>query len=214
VLQAIAWKTHTHVFQVQTWLPGLLFYALGHWFSQRGRAAAVQGWLHGPRVWLLPLGLAMALALAPLNGGCTLMPMKVCADFRGQFGVMFAIGRYGFLPAFLVSALLGIALTVASALVISRLPWAAANRGLAFVGQRTLELLVLNGFVLVFLEPVLTRAFQIQSTPAETLAWALGLVAGQLAVLPLWRRLVEPLFSACRWAADHLLALIGTLRSL
>lgn len=214
VLQVIAWKTHTRYFQVQTWLPGLLFYALGQWFSQRGRAAAVQGWLRGSRVWLLPLGLALALAVAPLNGGCTLVPMKVCADFRGQFGVMFAIGRYGFLPAFLVSALLGIALTVALALVISRLRWAAASRGLAFIGQRTLELLVLNGFVLVFLQPALTRAFQIQSGPLETLAWTSGLVAGQLVLLPLWRRLVEPLFGACRWAADRLLALSTSLKSL
>lgn len=121
-------------FMLQTWFPGLAFFALGFWLAR-----------FPPRrlVWTAPpLALAL-LVLAPLNAG----PNHHAGV---PFVVMMVKGAYGELPLFYVTALAGTLGVIGLAVVLAR---SAAAPFLGFVGRHSLELLIIDGFVQVFAGP-------------------------------------------------------------
>lgn len=102
-------------------------------------------------------GLAAALLLTALtfdvNHGCTFSRTDICPGPRyGQFAVLMVSGAFGFLPLFALTALAGTTAILCASLLLETAPW---MRWLAAIGRRTLELLIVNGVTLVFVQPAL-----------------------------------------------------------
>ncbi|WPB57832.1 acyltransferase family protein [Xylophilus sp. GOD-11R] len=200
VLAAFLWAQHrqTIFFQFSTLLPGLAFFALGHWMAR------TQAWRREIyRHWIVPvLALAAAVALAPLNGGCTWDLWAECPNRRFGFGVLFAAGQYGSPWLFVPTALLGCFSVLWFSDVLARMP-GGFKVMLAAVGRRTLDLVVINGVVWRFVHPVVTRKFG-DSAWAVAVGIACAMVVAQLLLEPL----VRPAMMAIRRAAEMLAAWI------
>ncbi len=134
-----------HAFMLRTWFAGTMFFALG--MGMAGRFGQASPWL---AFALAPVVAWLALA----NRGCDYDPLSVCPQVQlgGESVVWLHAGEVGFIPLFYLTAMLGCAL----ALCVSRaLATSVIGPPLARIGRKTLELLVINGFVLVFLQPAL-----------------------------------------------------------
>jgi fucose 4-O-acetylase-like acetyltransferase len=183
-------------FMLRTWFAGTVFFALGMAFA--GHARTAPPWL--------ALALAPAVAwLALANRGCAYDPLSACPQWRlgAESVVWLHAGEVGFIPLFYVTAALGcvLALCIARALAGS-----VIGPPLARIGRKTLELLVINGFVLVFLQPALQH---IPLGEAEFWLYPL-LLAGVIALhLLLLRLLQRPLSALQRFASRVAERLIG-----
>ncbi|WP_395665046.1 acyltransferase family protein [Methylocella sp.] len=142
-------------FQIRSFAPGLLFYLAGYTLA-RVRAA--------PPAVVAPALLAAVVVLAPLNNAClaewSCAPLKgFYADFlAGRFGVLMITGDVGFFPLFALTALLGSLLVVIVGRAIASGPLASSlARPLAWSGRNALDLVLVNGVFIVFLQPVLQR---------------------------------------------------------
>ncbi len=183
-------------FMLRTWFAGTVFFALGMVFAGHVRTVPL---------WLAPvLGPAVAwLALA--NRGCAYDPLSACPQWqlKTESVVWLHAGEVGFIPLFYVTAALGciLALCIARALANS-----VIGPPLARIGRKTLELLVINGFVLVFLQPALQRI-----PLGEAGFWLYPLLlAGVIALHLLLLRLLQlPLSALQRFASRVAERLIG-----
>ncbi|WPB57440.1 acyltransferase family protein [Xylophilus sp. GOD-11R] len=204
VVAAFVWAQgrRSNVFELSALLPGLVFYGLGHALAHAGVL-----WRVGRRHGAVIAGLALATVwLAGLNGGCAGDAAGTCDNLPGAFIVLMIAGQYGFLPLFLAAALAGSALVLGLARLIElHHAWSAA--ALAWVGRRSLQLLVINGLLIFFLHPVLEPAWQ-DAGRWWTEVGALGLVAGQLLVA--W--LFAGITSAPLRLAKFLVARVPALR--
>lgn len=184
-----------HVFMLRTWFAGCVFFALG--MALAGRFRQLAPWLG---LALAPLVALLALA----NRGCPYDPVAVCAQSQLGLGsvVWLHAGEVGFIPLFYVAALLGCVMAMAMARGLASSPLGAP---LARIGKKTLDLLVINGFVLNFVQPWLKRIPLGEPGP-----WIYPLVlAGVLALhLALLRLLRAPL-SALQRFASRLAEMIG-----
>lgn len=163
-------------FLLKTWLPGLSFFALGYLFSQ---------WQVRWPFWLcIPLAAATVL-LAPLNSGCFFTLTDNCAKFgSGPFGVRMFGGSYGFLPLFFLSSLVG-SLTVVS--LSAGLAKFSASGILAYMGKRSLDLFIINGFVATFLPGYISQIPWPHLTVLHYIVIAVGVVAAHLLALQILR---------------------------
>lgn len=134
-----------HVFMLRTWFAGTVFFALGMGFA--GQLRRIAPW---PALCLAPIVTWLALA----NLGCDYDPFSACPQVQlgSESVVWLHAGEVGFIPLFYATAALGclLALCLARRVATTRL-----GPALARIGRKTLELLVINGFVLVFLQPAL-----------------------------------------------------------
>lgn len=133
------WDVRNNWFQVRSWMPGLIFYALGRMFAGRY-----------PPAWVGVLALLALIVLAPLNRGCPTNPTAVCADIADVFAPWMILGRHGFLPYFYAFAMLGIV----AALGIARL---LPRKLFTWFGRVSFPLYVLNAVFLDFVLMKLTR---------------------------------------------------------
>lgn len=195
-----------NAFMLKTWFPGLAFFGLGMMLAAELKRAALR--------WALLLAPLVAwLALA--NRGCAYDPVGSCPlpGLPGEAVVWLHDGATGFIPLFYLTALLGCAVALALAQLLVR--FAPASPGLApllaGIGRRSLDLLLINGFVLVFLQPELKRI------PLEGVGlWAFPLllivvVAFHLAVLAVLKRPLAALLRLASWLADLALAALTPL---
>lgn len=170
-------------FMLRTWMPGLSFFALGFAFAQW--RVRWQWW------WCVPL-LVAAILLAPLNSGCSFTFVGHCDD--EAFGVRMFAGRYGFLPLFFLSALVGTVAVISASAGLARTRF---SNFFAHVGTHSLELFVINGFVATFLPPYVARV----SWPVEHwYFWPLAAVAVIALHLLALRLLRRPLSAISRTA--------------
>lgn len=189
-----------HLFMLRTWFAGTVFFALG--MGLGGRFGQVPPWL---AFALAPVVIWLALA----NRGCAYDPLPACPQWqlRAESVVWLHAGEVGFIPLFYLTAMLGCVLALCAARALAS---SAIGQPLARIGRKTLELLIINGFVLVFLHPVL------QHVPlGEGGSWLYPLLlAGVLALhLLLLRLLQRPLSALQRFAsrlADRLIGLLPT----
>lgn len=141
-----------NAFMLKTWFAGLVFFGLGMVLAPELKRPALLAALP-----LAPLVIWLALA----NQGCIYDPADSCPlpNLPAEAVVWLHDGETGFVPLFYLTALLGCALALACAQIVLRLPPAGLGpaRFLAAIGRRSLDLLVINGFVLVFLQPQLKR---------------------------------------------------------
>jgi fucose 4-O-acetylase-like acetyltransferase len=159
-------------FLFRTWMPGLSFFALGYLFSQRK--------VRWP-VWLcIPL-FAAVIVLAPLNSGCSFSFSGPCKLYgAAPFGVRIFAGRYGFLPLFFLTALLG---SVAAVSLSAGLARFRASEIFAYTGRNSLNLFIINGFVATFLPPYIQQIRWPDLTPLVSIALAIGVIGAHLAAL-------------------------------
>ncbi len=174
-------------FQIKSLAPGVLFYLAGYALMRFGAL---------PPAFVWAPCLAAVVALAPLNGACLVewscAPLKgfVPEFLGGRFGVLMITGDIGFPPLFALTALLG-ALAVLS--LSRQLATSRFGAALAWNGRNALDLVLVNGFFLVFLQPAFARL-----PLADTAIWRVGLglsiVAANLVLFvilaPFIRRLV------------------------
>lgn len=187
----ISQLTGRNHFQIASLLPGTIFYALGRLLVRFDLTRLG-----------LPFGMA-ALAcvalLAPLNNGCLLSAGDHCGVERlnGEFGVMMIDGRFGFLPAFIITAVLGSLAVIWCASAIAS-KFGAYAEPLSRIG--VIHLFLLNGFVLQFVQPFI-RLLVVSDSDADSyvgIAWAVGLTAAQIAILPLATDALRPFVDAAK----------------
>lgn len=170
----------------RTWLPGLVFFLIGYFYRK-----------HGCRVsaWAFPILLAVVCFTAPLNHGCWFSFLKQCPDIERpeRFAVLVLTGTYGFVPLFAMTALCGW-LMLMSGSEIARL--IKIDRPLAYVGKHTLELLVINGVVLVFFQPSLQGVLMPSEDFWQTVVLAAAITIPQVLLLFLFKEPVRRLLRA------------------
>jgi len=161
--------------QFKAWFLGLVYFAVGYFLSRTRRIAL-------PLILAVPL-LALLIVLAPLNHGCTFNLTPSCTDpsTPGHFAASVITGEIGNWLLFVTTALVGCAATLS----LSRLK---ILRPLAYLGRCSLELFLVNGFVLVFINHELTQI------PISELGFGLGgydviagVVAAQIALVAVAR---------------------------
>jgi fucose 4-O-acetylase-like acetyltransferase len=186
-------------FEIQTWTVAFAFILLGNEairFDSFLRAISRRS-----RFALMLITCAGFFYSYRLNGGCPFNPLRTCnvdTQYR-EFGVEVIYGHLGFIPLFILSALLGIAMLVFFALTIEKSPVAAA---IAWIGRNTLALMILNGFARAFILPLLVWFF-----PAfSSLLWSAGISVVQIAVLPFAIPVVKYIQDQSCRIADLLLA--------
>jgi fucose 4-O-acetylase-like acetyltransferase len=186
-------------FQAQSWAVGLAFFLAGreamwheHFIPEKPRS-----------VFLLLACLAAALLFFsyPLNRGCMLDPSQTCSAAAGTqvFAVSLLYGLIGFPPLFFFTAFAGIAALGFLALAMQGTRFMPA---LSWVGRNTLPLLILNGFVLVFAEKILSKVLSIGLLGVPSLIWAALLTAIQIALLPVVIPALTKLYDFSRSLAD------------
>jgi fucose 4-O-acetylase-like acetyltransferase len=159
-------------FLLKTWMPGLSFFVLGYLLAK---------WQVKLPFWLcIPL-FAAAIYLAPLNTGCSFTLDKSCSNVGpGLFGVWMFAGIYGFLPLFFLSSLVGSFAVVSLSVGLAKLSFTEI---LAYIGRRSLDLFIINGFVAVFLNYYIALIPWPHLTVFHYLGLAIAMVAAHLLAL-------------------------------
>lgn len=170
----LSYLGESNIFHIRAWVPGILFFMLGRQLA--ARAVNIR----------LPVALTCLVAaayLAPFNGGCTFAWQSTCenAELPGYFAVLMIFGLYGHLGWFVATAILGAVGMIGMGRWLASTPLAAP---LAHIGRNTLNLLIINGFYLVFANPYLRDVVPIRET-----LWFYGLLA-VAAVAVHWATLV------------------------
>lgn len=203
IVAGFLWAQHkpSIYFQASSVLPGLAFYALGYWVTKVG------AWRREVyRHWLVPvLVLGATLALAPLNGGCTWDLGARCINRPQGFAVLMTAGQYGAPVLFVLTALAGCFSVVWLSDVLAHLP-SRLNGGLAWVGRRSLDLVIINGVVYRFIQPHVAAMSHDQQL-AGAIGVSLLLVLGQVAAA----RVLRPLTQGIRHLAEAIAGRIGQL---
>lgn len=132
--------------------PGLTFYAIGAALKRvRGRRLAQAGaFALGAWVWA-----------AASNKGCYLPREGWCplAGMGGRFGPLMALGAFGDYRLFLLSGSSAAVALLGAGALLARTP---ADRALAGLGRRSLDLYLVNGAVLALVNPAL-KSFPISA---------------------------------------------------
>lgn len=128
-------------FQVKIWLPAFLFFAAGWQLRRAGLAP--------PVALALPCA-AGVICLYGFNHGCPFTVHKTCplAHLDGRFGVQMIQGAVGNFGLFYVTALAGTVGVMSMAKVCK-------SKALTWVGRNSFGILISNGIVLTFINPML-----------------------------------------------------------
>ncbi len=219
------------VFQFSTWGAGLFFFLMGYtvalkrlWITENAAplttpsGATVSDRFRSLCYFLVGgLALAMVVILYPLNKGCFTTLAEVCHPYKAThlFTVLLVDGNLGFLPLFFLTAALGIAAIVLR--FVRAIRGTALIRPMAWIGQNTLPLLIVNGVVLAFVEHRLAMGLAFPNGAMAPLAWAAVLTLAQLCLLPLVKTALDRVYAQCRLYAEAILvelfAFLPKLRS-
>ncbi|QHI99263.1 hypothetical protein GT347_15535 [Xylophilus rhododendri] len=201
VLAGFVWAQAraSNVFELSALLPGLLFFAVGHRMAGPGSLMQRLGRHDG----LVLAALVFTVVSAGWNTGCRWDLAGDCPNVPGSFVALMIAGQYGVLPLFLLTALVGcFAVVGLSQRIAVRLP--AGGRALAWVGRRTLQLLVVNGLVIFFLHPWLAGVLAPPGSLWALEAIALTMVAGQLLMVLLFGSLTSLPLRLAKYLAARL----------
>jgi fucose 4-O-acetylase-like acetyltransferase len=158
-----------HQYLMNTWTPGLAFFALGYQFSQ---------WQVRWPFWAATPLIAALIFIAPLNHGCTFSFEEACGIV--PFSVRMFMGNYGFLPIFFLSSLVGSLAVVCLSAGLAKL---RASSVVAYMGRKSLELFFINGFVATFLFGFFWQLEWPHLTVFHYIGLFIGIVAAHLIAL-------------------------------
>jgi fucose 4-O-acetylase-like acetyltransferase len=180
---------------LKTWLPGLSFFALGYLLSQ---------WQVRWPFWAaLPL-LAVTILLAPLNHGCSFSFTNACGTV--PFGVRMFAGSFGFLPMFFLSSLAGSLTVVCLSAGLARI---SASRLLAYMGRKSLDLFIINGFVATFLFGTFWHIPWPQLTVFHYIGLFIAIVAAHLLALQILKPVLGRIDAAAVAISNYLTRLLA-----
>jgi fucose 4-O-acetylase-like acetyltransferase len=188
-----SWDAYANWFQIRALAPALVFFALGKVMSGRY-----------PHKIVGAVALGLVVVLAPLNLGCPWSFSEACPDVREHFAVWMMIGRYGYWPLFWASALLGI-------FAVAGLVW--NSKALAFVGQRSLSLYIVNVYFFGFVVPLVPNPDVEGIGPLQYVVIFVCTVAAHLAAAVVLQKPFEALRKRCNALAATLLARLPIGRS-
>jgi fucose 4-O-acetylase-like acetyltransferase len=177
-------KTNHNIYQISTILPGFLFYTFGYWLTRTTRKK-----MHSRslliRITTIIMIFLFTSILATLNRGCTLNPAEYCNNWSGKFIVLMVSGKIGFIPIFIINALLGsiAVLFVADTIALKQ---NFLSRTLSLIGNATLDLLIVNGFVITFIQPELLFLNKANSSLIN-ICFAISITVIQITLIPAWR---------------------------
>ena len=150
------------VFNLGAWWPALMCFFLGRLFSHypkfREKIAAP-----GPLAVFVLVSMAASLA----NNGCSFSFMRACENSPWGFVVYFYNAEFGNIVLIILSAAAGSLATIALAdMFVAKLQPGAIF--LAWVGQRTLDLLIINGFASWYVGAHIAKYFYSSSIVMDT----------------------------------------------
>ena len=194
---------HIKWFQMQAIFPAIVFYGVGHLLASnnllyRSRHIAY---------FLVPISMASTFLLSQLNNGCNLSLSDHCDNMANHFGVMMINGEIGFLPLFFITAIIG-SISVLLFVRLSFFEWFHIKPLLSWLGKRTLQLLILNGFVLQFIQPFIKKHLDKPSSALLSGGFILIFVAIQILALPFFSKAIAPFLSLLRRISKALAGLI------
>jgi fucose 4-O-acetylase-like acetyltransferase len=150
--QAMGWRSIHQIY--------LLGVALACFLGGHAARRPFEALLTRPR---LALGVMLAGGAAVsftfmLNQGCLIDMSRVCGipSLEGGFGVSMMHGGYGNLPLFAFTASAGIVFALAGTIVVARIAGPLIER-LRILGRTTINILIVNGAVLEFANPSVSR---------------------------------------------------------
>ncbi|MGA8171566.1 MAG: acyltransferase family protein [Methylocystis sp.] len=130
--------------QIRSFAPGLMFFVFGmHYRQTQSRYVLAYAVIYG----------CLCVLTGPLNHGCVLSFSSVCPDtLYGNFAVWLIIGKIGYAPLFIFTAITGVLAVHGFA------QFAAWNISypapvLSWVGRNSLELMLVNGVFIDFINP-------------------------------------------------------------
>jgi hypothetical protein len=180
---------------LKTWLPGLAFFGAGYLFSQ---------WqIRWPYWAALPL-LAATILLAPLNHGCSFSFTNACGTV--PFGIRMFAGSFGFLPMFFLSSLAGSLTVVCVSAGLARF---SASGLLAYMGRKSLELFIINGFVATFLFSYFWHLPWPQLTVFHYIGLFIAIVAAHLLALQILQPALDRINAAAVAISNYLARLLA-----
>ncbi|WP_077730235.1 acyltransferase [Methylocaldum sp. 14B] len=145
-----------NAFHIRAVAPGVVFFMIGRYLA----LCSISIYIYAA---LSPVLLAISLWLAHYNGGCTFGWQSSCEnpELPGHFAVLMIFGLYGNLPLFFLTATMGslAVIGLANLLVNTKL-----SPILGFMGRNSLGLLIINGFYLAFVNPLLRNVIDIDDT--------------------------------------------------
>lgn len=154
LINAIALKTNVSFFQLQTIIPGLFFYALGYFFNEKFKNFEQLSFSKNTFLFTIALLSVITYYTSINNQGCYFEPSRLCPSYHGQFAVLFIYGQYGFFPYFVISSISGIMLIYTISKTIER---SKIGHLLYCIGQRTLGIMLVNGFFLGAIQPFIIK---------------------------------------------------------
>ncbi len=197
VAASMTLNLHDNLYEWRNWPAALLMFMLGTRIAQDWRVPHWAG---------LPATIA-GLAL-PLFNRPTLWTNGLCLGCDPQFVAQPMVGSFGFMPLYLVQELLALLALLWLARLAAMTPIGSA---LSWVGRRSIQLLVLHGWVI--LSAYAVTAFV---APLLTSAWIfLAVFAGNtLLHVVLYKLFEKPLarfLLACSMASRKLVAMTGNV---
>jgi fucose 4-O-acetylase-like acetyltransferase len=192
----VAWDFVTdNWWQFRSWAAGFAFFMLGvvsHKPLKRSLSAPAAV------LAIAALALFAVVALtAPLNHGCTFSYAASCPPSSTRHAILMVLGSFGFLPLFAFTAASGCLATFFLSVSLLR---SRCGRAIEWMGRHSLELMLINGFALEFVNPL------VKSAPYFGDGWGtvavLALVAAQIAILAIVVRPLEKIEGFVRRIAD------------
>ena len=176
-----------NIWQVQLLGVAFTFFIAGyalrdHWDrgARAPRACAV----------LMTIALALTLGTFGLNQGCHWDPTPLCGFdwLNGHFGVSMIIGQFGNWGLFALTATTGTVFASCLCILLARFG-AFAGAALAHWGRASMDLLIVNSFFLLLLNPTVSTAL-VPHLPAQGVLFFVALAMVTIVV----NLLVRPLF--------------------
>ena len=131
--------------QIRSFAPGLLFFVVGMNYRQiKSRYLFAIAVISG----------GLCFLTAPLNHGCVLSFSSKCPEdeLSGNFGVWLISGKVGYVPLFMFTAISGIFAVHGFAQLAAR-NISYPVRTLSWIGRNSMELMIINGVCLQFINP-------------------------------------------------------------
>jgi hypothetical protein len=189
-----------NAFMAKTWSIGVAFFALG--MAVAPHVHRLTRTVALPLLLMLPLSLWLALQ----NRGCPYDLWASCPlpQLGNETAVWVPIGAIGFIPLYWAAALTGSIGVLSLAALLMRTKLAGI---LSYIGARTMGLLIINGFVLVFLQPWLKEIPLPRLPVAAFPVLLIGVVVFHLVALRALRRPLHALNKTAMQIADAALVL-------